>query len=170
MRVLRWLDRHFEETCMMVALALICSVMGVSVVMRYLFNDSLSWAEEVSRYLFVWSAFLSASLCIRRRSSIKIDMLLTALPRYVQWVNIVFVDLLMFLFFAYMFKGAINVAIATYESQQSSPALMLPMYWVYSAAAAGSFLSMIRLTQRLFCMLKKPGSGYEVHLKAGRGE
>ena len=34
MKVLRWLDRHFEETIMLILLAMIVVVMGIQVVMR----------------------------------------------------------------------------------------------------------------------------------------
>lgn len=170
MQLLKWLDQRFEEVCMMVALAFICAIMGYSVIMRYVMNDSLSWAEEICRYLFIWSAFLSISLCLKRRSSIKIDMLLLALPRAVQKANIILVDLVMMVFFAYMLKGAVNVTTSMYDSGQSSPALLLPMYLIYGAAMVGAALSIVRILQRIVFMFKNPGADYQQHLAAGKGE
>lgn len=149
MGFLKWLDERFEETCMMIALTLISLIMGYSVVARYVMNDSLSWAEEICRYLFVWSAFLSIGLCLKRRSSIKIDMLLMALPRAVQKANLFLIDVIMLLSLLYLLKGAVNVTSAMMESGQSSPALMFPMYLVFSAAVVGFGLGIIRLLQRL---------------------
>lgn len=169
MNLFKWLDQRLEETLMMIMLAIICGVMGVSVISRYVLNDALSWAEEISRYMFVWSAFLSASLCLRRRSSIKIDMLLLSMRKPMQKALLIFGDLIMIVFFAYMLKGGVTVTASIFETNQTSPALLLPMYLVYGAAVAGFSLSLVRLVQRLYFLSKTPDAGYEEHLRAGRG-
>jgi TRAP-type C4-dicarboxylate transport system permease small subunit len=171
MKFLRWLDHRFEETLMMAALFLISVIMAYSVVMRYIFNDSLSWAEEICRYLFVWSAFLSASMCLKKRSSIKIDMLLLALPVKLQKAMLIAGDVIMFAFFAYMLNAAWGVSHGMYSSPfgQTSPALMLPMYLVFSASVAAFALCLLRLAQRLYFLLTTPGAGYQAHLEAGKG-
>jgi TRAP-type C4-dicarboxylate transport system permease small subunit len=168
---LRWLDHKFEEVLMMVALFLISVIMAYSVVMRYIFNDSLSWAEEICRYLFVWSAFLSASMCLKKRSSIKIDMLLLALPAKFQKVLLVAGDVVMFVFFAYMLNAAWGVSYGMYSSPfgQTSPALMLPMYLVFGASVVAFALCLLRLAERLYFLLTTPGAGYRAHLDAGKG-
>lgn len=155
---------------MMIMLALLSAIMGYSVIMRYIFNDSLSWAEEICRYLFVWSAFLSTSLCLRRRSSIKIDMLLLALPSQLQRIILIIGDAIMLAFFGYMFNGGIKVTAGMFESAQTSPALMLPMYFVFASTVVGFGLCIIRLLQRLYFLFAHPLARYHDHVEAGRGE
>ncbi len=133
----------------MIMLLLISIVMGYSVFMRYVMNDSPSWAEEITRYFFVWSAFLSLSFCLKRKSSIRIDMLLVHLPRWVQKLNLALIEIVMLVFFAYMLKGAVNVTIGMIRSGQSSPALELPMYLIYGSAAVGFLLAIIRTLQNM---------------------
>lgn len=153
---------------MMIMLAVICVVMGISVVARYVLNDALSWAEEISRYMFVWSAFLSTSLCLKKRSSIKIDMLLTALGKPAQKLMLILGDVIMMVFFAYMLNGAIAATSSIFSTNQTSPALLMPMYLVYGSTVAGFALSLVRLVQRVFFLVKTPGAGYEEHLSAGK--
>jgi len=43
MRVLRWFDKHFEESLMMISLWAIVVIMGAQVIMRYIFSSSISW-------------------------------------------------------------------------------------------------------------------------------
>jgi TRAP-type C4-dicarboxylate transport system permease small subunit len=171
MKFLYWLDQKFEEVVMMAALALISIILAYSVVMRYIFNDSLSWAEEICRYLFVYSAFLSASMCLKKRTSIKIDMLILALPLVLQKSLLIAGDAIMFAFFAYMLNAAWGVTYGMYSSPfgQTSPALMLPMYLVFAAAVLAFALCLLRLAQRLYFLLKTPGAGYQAHLDAGKG-
>ena len=42
-----------------VALALTIALTFAQVVLRYAFNNPQAWSEEISRYLFIWSGFLS---------------------------------------------------------------------------------------------------------------
>lgn len=169
MRLFNWLDQRLEETLMMIMLAVICIVMGISVVSRYMLNNALSWAEEISRYMFIWSAFLSASLCLKRRSSIKIDMLMLALGKGFQRALVILGDIIMIIFFAYMLSGGIKVTRSMIETNQTSPALLLPMYLVYGATVVGFPLSLIRLVQRIYFMIKNPEAAYMEHLRAGKG-
>ena len=43
-------------TALTLTLALV--VMAAQVIFRYVFNDSLYWAEEVARYALVWSSMI----------------------------------------------------------------------------------------------------------------
>lgn len=152
MKILKWLDEHFEETLLMVFLLLISIVMGYSVFMRYVMNDSPSWAEEITRYFFVWSAFLSLSFCLKRKSSIRIDMLLVHLLGRVKKFNLALIEITMLAFFVYMLHGAVNVTIGMIRSGQSSPALELPMHLIYGSAAAGFLLAIVRTLQNIIAL------------------
>jgi TRAP-type C4-dicarboxylate transport system permease small subunit len=68
-----WIDEYLEEFVMTILLILMALIMGVQVLSRYVFGMSLSWSEEITRYLFIWSAFISVSLCTKKCISIKID-------------------------------------------------------------------------------------------------
>lgn len=168
-KFIKYAYERLEEMAMMAMLFLIFIIMAYSVVMRYVFNNSLSWAEEICRYLFVWSAFLSAPLCLRRRSSIKIDMLMTALPLKAQRALIAGGDILMCAFFSYMLHAAWNVVWGVYLSRQTSPAILMPMYAVFSSAFVGFALSLLRLAERLYFLISRPEAGYASHLNAGKG-
>lgn len=73
MAILKWLDDNLEEFLMVIFLALMTLIMGIQICARYVFNYSLSWSEEITRYLFVWAAFISVSYCTRKCISIKIE-------------------------------------------------------------------------------------------------
>jgi len=66
MKVLRWLDDHLEEYILAVLLVTISCVMMLQIIMRYIFNSSLPWPEELTRYCFVWSGFLGIGYSIKR--------------------------------------------------------------------------------------------------------
>ena len=47
MVALKWLDKNFEICCMSVLLAIMTVLSFTNVVMRYCFNNALSWSDEV---------------------------------------------------------------------------------------------------------------------------
>ena len=71
MKVLKWLDKHLEEMLLVILLAAIVLVMLYQIVRRYLFNSSLSWSEELGKFLFVWISWMGISLGQREGEHIK---------------------------------------------------------------------------------------------------
>jgi len=55
-------------------------VVAAQVVLRYVFNSSLAWADELSRLCFVWSIFLAIPLGLKSGAHIGIQVLASRLP------------------------------------------------------------------------------------------
>lgn len=81
MRLLRWLDKYFEESLMLILLAAMVCIMGLQVFMRYVMQNSLSWPEEMTRYMFIWFVFLGISYGIRNDIHIRVNLLETFFPK-----------------------------------------------------------------------------------------
>ena len=71
--MLKWLDENLEEFLMVALLIAMTVIMGIQVFARYALGASLSWSEELTRYLFIWSGFISVSYCTKKCISIKIE-------------------------------------------------------------------------------------------------
>lgn len=54
-------------------------VVAAGVFWRYVLNDSLSWTEEVARYLMIWLACVGSVVAMQRRDLVAIDILPDAL-------------------------------------------------------------------------------------------
>ena len=67
-----------------ILLAVMTVLVFLQVLFRYWLQLPLDWGEEVSRYLFIWSAMLGAAIAAKRRAHFGIDFLVTALPSPVQ--------------------------------------------------------------------------------------
>lgn len=80
MKILKWLDNYLEEALLLLMLCAMTCIMGVQITARYVFSSSLSWSEEITRFMFIISGFVSASFCIKRSASVKIDQLVGMLP------------------------------------------------------------------------------------------
>lgn len=150
MKVIKWLDENLEEIIMIVLCAIMACIMILQVIMRYAFRNSLSWSEELTRFLFIWSAFLSISFCTRKKLNIQITMLLEALPVRVRYILMTIVDIIMVCLFAYLTPSAINYLGQTIANNQLSTALRIPMAVVYLAPVVGFILAILRHVQAVF--------------------
>jgi len=80
LKVIKWIDKYLEEILLALLLIGIAAIMVIQVVARYVFNNSLTWSDELARFMLVWSCFLSTSFCIKKHISISIDQLQNAFP------------------------------------------------------------------------------------------
>ena len=147
MKVLKWLDEYLEEVILVILVVCMACVMGAQVVARYLFNNSLSWSEEVAQYMLVWATFLSVSYCVKKRCSIKIEQFLNILPEPGQTFLRLVRHTLVFVFCLIMIPYAWTYLQQAIESQATSAALGLPMYYIQSAPLVGFILLTIRVAQ-----------------------
>ncbi|MGB9839465.1 TRAP transporter small permease [Thermovenabulum sp.] len=155
MKVLKWLDDHFEEYVLSFLLALIACVMMLQVIMRYVFNSSLSWSEELSRYAFVWSAFLSIGYTIKKKTILRVDTLIEILPKGIKNTVKILVSLIMVVFFAFLLINSIPTVNKIFISKQESPALGIPMYLIYTSTILGFSLAVLRSAQSALSNVKE---------------
>lgn len=72
--------------CKWIGISLVASValiVGMSVIFRYGFNNSIAWAEDAAKFLMVWLAFIGAPLGFRHGAHVSIQ-LLPPLPAFVR--------------------------------------------------------------------------------------
>lgn len=147
MKFLKWLDENLEETILILLLICMVIIMGAQIVARYCFNYSLSWSEELTQYLFVWSVFLSISYCVKKRISIKIEQFLLILPKKGQTFLRLLRHTLVLAFCLVMLPYCVTYLRQSIDSQASSAALHIPMYFIQSAPLAGFLLLTVRVFQ-----------------------
>ena len=153
-KVFRWLDDSLEETLMVITLILMTVIMGIQVFSRYALGASLSWSEELTRYLFVWEGFLSVSYCTKKCISIKIEQFVAMFPRRGNAIFKLVNHTFELIFFFYLIPFAVKYLISAVESGQVSPACHIPMYYVQAAPLVSFVLVAIRIMQRWYAELQ----------------
>ena len=149
MKTLRYLDENFEEIILCALIVIITSCTCLQCFMRYVVNHALSWTDELSKYCFVYSGFISIGYCIRRFLMIRIDLIKSLLPGKVFSIISVFVTLVMTTFFILLFKASITTYQDYLAGNMVSPALGIPMYVVYAGAVVGFAIAIFRSIQCL---------------------
>ena len=133
MKVLKWFDENLEEMLLVLFLGVMVLIMGIQVCARYVFSYSLSWSEEITRYLFVWSGFISVSYCTKKCIAIRVEQVIALFPKrgklLFQMVN----HTIELIFFLYLIPFAWMYLLSAIESGQVSAACGIPMYVVQVA-------------------------------------
>ncbi len=72
--------KRFENTLLGILISVMVIVIFLQVISRFIFNNPLSWSEELARYLFIWIIFIGASVAVRERAHFGIDFFVELLP------------------------------------------------------------------------------------------
>lgn len=147
MKVLKWLDEHFEEYLLMIIVVSITLIMLLQVFMRKVVGSPLTWPEEICRYLFLWSGYLGLGYCFKKKINLKIDFVVEKLPKKIGNVISKISELILIAFLVYIFWASIETFMGIRVLGQKSPALEIPMSIIYFAPVFGYGLGIIRLIQ-----------------------
>jgi TRAP-type C4-dicarboxylate transport system permease small subunit len=148
-KLIKSLDSHYEifrkfiDILIIVLFTILILVVFSQVVFRYVFNNSLTWAEEMARYLQVWIVLLAAAAAVRTGSHISVDYATHNLSsRYKNFLNII-ITFLTILFLCIVTVYGFKLFIQIYHSTQRSPAMQMPMFVAYVAIPIGGFFMLI---------------------------
>ena len=97
------LEEIISGACLVVMVGLVI----VNVLLRFLFNYSITWAEEVSTICFVWAVFVGASAVYKHKMDIGIDVLILKVPFPTQHYIRLSVSFLLLLINGYIFYMSI---------------------------------------------------------------
>ena len=122
-------------------LAVMTILVFMQVLFRYWLHLPLDWGEEVSRYLFIWSAMLGAAIGTKRRAHFGIDFLVKALPSSVQMGIAISVNLCVCALMGLVAVQGTKLAIINFA--QISPTLSIPMGVPYAAIPICALLMLI---------------------------
>lgn len=119
----------------------------VQVVMRVIFQSSLTWSEEASRFAFVWFAFLGASYAARLGAHNRVTFQFKFLPKIVGDISQLVADLIWIGFNTIMTIKSYETIKDMLEFPFFSPALDFPMHYVYMLFPIAFTLMTIRIIQ-----------------------
>ena len=135
-------------------IALMLVIVFVQVITRYCFNYTPSFGEELARYLFVWTVFLSLPLLARSGGHMAIETLTNRIHGAKLKACRIIADIFSFWFLAIMvWYGGKMVVLAQY---QTSPAMLIPMSYVYSVIPFGCFVMLLYTVENFIKVIRTP--------------
>lgn len=148
------LDRCIEFILFIIVIVMTCA--GVAqIFFRYVLQSSLSWSEELMRYLYVWMTMIGVSLAIRRKQFTAIEAiynLINAKSSFVGRVLQVTVVALQISFYFVLIQQGIILCQKNMDA--TSAAMQLSMGIAYLAIPIGSILGIIYCLISLWDLFK----------------
>lgn len=128
-----------------IGLAIGIVITAINVFMRYTAGffpeiGSITWAEEVARYCFLWSAFFGAAYGFRKGVHISVTMIIDKFPHPIAKAFVIFSHILCVVFLGFMCYASVMVCYLNYEIGYMSEALHNVPLWVFLLCLPISFL------------------------------
>lgn len=155
MKVIRYLDNNMEKILVAVILMAMSVIIGIQVFMRYVMSASLSWSEEIARYLFIWLVYIGISYGVKTRRHIKVDAAMYLFPYKLRPYVSMLGDVCFLIFAILIVFTSYDVTMSVFATGQNSPAMQIPMGYVYIAPLIGFIMVAFRLVQRLIHRYKE---------------
>jgi TRAP-type C4-dicarboxylate transport system permease small subunit len=130
----------------MLVLVLTSGVLTYSVVTRYFLKSATDWQDEVAVFMLVGATFMTTAHVQSLRGHVGIEAVISMLPKTVNWVRAVLVDLISALFCGFFsWKSWSLFHEALMEGQTTSSSFAPPLWIPYSFMAVGMSLLTIQL-------------------------
>ncbi|MFD1173412.1 TRAP transporter small permease [Oceanobacillus picturae] len=138
---------NLEEYVAVLSLLIASLLVFLQVVLRYGFNISLVWSEEVSRYIIIWFILVGSSIAVREKAHATVDAVVAFLPTIPKKICSILANLIGVTFSVVLiWSGSITVS-NVIEFGNVTPAVGIPMAIPYLALPVGGALMLIRFLQ-----------------------
>ena len=136
----------FEEWSLFISVIVALLAMFFNVVLRYGFNYSLAWSEELVREVIIYTTFIGCSAAIRRKQMIRIDASVQILPKlkipltfFSNFVTLIFACIL--IYYGWL------IALMQIKTHQKTIILQIPLVYLYAILPLTGCMMLIRTIQ-----------------------
>ena len=120
-----------DETIFGISAVVLVMITVVGVFFRFVLNSPFPWVEEVQMILVVWSVFYGASIAIRTKGHIAVEIFFDAMPSFAQKLCEVLIWIIVALSIAGITYLQVDRVMDLIKSDLRTPVLRLPSYIEY---------------------------------------
>ncbi len=139
----------FEDWTLFITVIVALVALFFNVILRYGFNYSLSWSEELVREVIIYTTLIGCSSAVKNRSMIKIDASVQLLPKLK--VPLTFFSNFVTLAFSVMvlYYGW-QLAVLQVQTAQKTIILQIPLVYIFSILPLMGGLMLLRTLQVIY--------------------
>lgn len=151
-KLLGYIDKalsFFEEWTLFLTVLIAMVALFINVVLRYGFNYSLAWSEELVREVIIYTTFIGCSAAIKNRSTVRIDALVQ-LVTPLKYPLSIFSYLVNLLFGVIMVYFGYQMAMLQVASGQKTLILQIPTVYLYALLPLMGGMMILRVIIMLY--------------------
>ena len=139
----------FEEWTLFISVMVALVALFFNVVLRYGFNYSLAWSEELVREVIIYTTLIGCSAAVRNRSMIKIDASVQLLPKLKVPLTF-FSNAVTLIFSVIVFYYGWRLALLQIQTNQKTIILQIPLVYIFSMLPLMGTMMGIRTIQVIY--------------------
>ena len=128
-------------------------IVALQFITRYILNDSLSWTEEIARYLLIILCFVGSISCVRNSRHIFLEFFYRYLSAKAVKGVVLFVEILVTGFFAFLSWLSLELG---RETTQNMVSIRVPKNVIYYIIAIACFATVVFAVLNIVRYLKTP--------------
>ncbi len=138
----------------------------INVVARYIFESSLTWAGELTIYLFLWSVFFGAVYCFEKDTHIAVDVFLEKASPKLRKAFILITLIISFIYVAAIAYYGYEYVLLYIDLGEVSVDLNIPLWIPYVVVPISFAFSAIVLLNKIITILKTPAEKIKLKSEA----
>ena len=119
---------------------------------RYVLNDSIVWAEELARYLFVWLTFVGGGLGVGRNIHVGVDSLVEMMTPGPKLLVLICVEISIVVFVVML--TYVGIQFTLFGMKQNALLLGIPMGYVNLAVPVGGAVMLANVLLNIWTHLQ----------------
>jgi C4-dicarboxylate transporter DctQ subunit len=148
-KILNFLDKvlsFFEEWTLFISVMAALIALFFNVILRYGFNYSLAWSEELVREVIIYTTFIGCSAAVKSRTLIKIDASVQLFPRLKIPLTF-FSNLVVGIFSVMMIYYGWQMAVLQARTFQKTIIMQIPLVYLYAVLPLMGSMMLLRVIQ-----------------------
>ena len=148
-RIFQFFDKiltFFEEWTLFITVFVALISLFINVVLRYGFNYSLAWSEELVREVIIYTTFIGCSAAIKKQTMIKIDASVQIFPKlktpltfFSNFATLIFAGML--IYYGWL------MALLQVRTNQKTIIMQIPLVYLYAILPLTGVMMLIRTVQ-----------------------
>jgi len=151
-----------NQTMAVLGLSLGVILAFINVVLRYVFDMSLTWAGELTNYLFIWSALFGAAYGFRQGAHISVTLLITQFSPAITKFFLVFANLISIAYLGLLSYFGYELVVMLVDFGEMSVDLNIPMWIPHLVLPIAFALAAYRVAEKLVELLKTDAKDIEL--------
>ncbi|MDU2064893.1 MAG: TRAP transporter small permease [Sporomusaceae bacterium] len=143
------------EFVMVVLTITMVALVSYQVFQRYVLKYTPPWSEELAVYLMIWFGMIGIAVGVRRNSHMALHYFADLFPQVLQHPLAILKYILILTYTGILFNEGLSMVELTLR--QTSPALHIPVAYVYAALPVSFALILIFSLERLVRLLRQGG-------------